>query len=259
MLQLKAAQLPLEHGHGVTNQRFNLRGPGHPIIVANDLDPDRIVICGSVSLGGVDALIVHWREEPDPALIDEEMNAPGALAGKTIIEIGTTRELRPPQNSTQKLAIFASAMDMRFVTVDMDPDNTKAAERILPFLNPAADAQTKKGELFLKTYAGALDYVYLDAFDFDHDQHSDKRRQRYQEFLNTDINDEECWLMHKLCAETIIERMPEGGIVALDDTWRDSDGVLQGKGKLAAPLLLQNGFKMVAETKDTLCLKRISI
>jgi len=190
------------------------------------------------------------------ALADEERRAPGTLAGKVIVEVGTTRELRLPQNSTQKLAIFAAATDMYFISVDMDPDNTRAANRILPYINPSATAWTRRGEDFLRTYAGPIDYVYLDAFDFDHDQHSEHRRDRYRSILKTDINDEDCWLMHKECAQILINRMPEGGIVALDDTWTNADGAYQGKGKLAAPLLLENGFEIVAKTRETLCLKR---
>ena len=42
------------------------------------------------------------------ALADAERENPGLLAGKTLIEIGTTRERDPHQGSTEKLAIFTA-------------------------------------------------------------------------------------------------------------------------------------------------------
>lgn len=190
-------------------------------------------------------------------LADEEKQSPGTLAHKNIIEIGTTRELRLPQNSTRKLAIFALATDMRFVTVDMDPKNTNEVNKVLPYINPGATAWAQKGEVYLRTFAESLDYVYLDLFDFNHNEHSDARRERYKEILHTDITDEACWMSHKECAEVIIDRMPQGGIVALDDTWLDAEANYCGKGKLAVPMLLEAGFEIVAQTKETICLKRV--
>ncbi|MEL7490838.1 MAG: glycosyltransferase family 29 protein [Pseudomonadota bacterium] len=191
-------------------------------------------------------------------LIDEEKKQPGLLASKTLIEIGTTREHMLGQKSTQKLAIFTMAMEMNFVSVDMDEKNTAAVKKMMPYINPAADAKTKQGEQFLQAYDKPLDYVYLDAFDIHHDHHTDERHRTYQKVLNTEITDDACWEMHRQCAEAIIEKMIVGGIVALDDTWTGTDGQYEGKGKLAAPLLLENGFEIAASTQETLCLKRVA-
>lgn len=190
-------------------------------------------------------------------LADEERALPGTLSGKVLIEIGTTRERDPGQSSTEKLAIFTAMTGMRFVTVDMDPLNTERGKRVLRYLNPAAQAITEKGEDYLAAHAGPLEYVYLDAFDFDHDKHSQERQARYREILHTKISDEACWQMHKQCAEAIIARMPNGGIVTVDDTWTDAEGNYAGKGKLALPLLLENGFEIVARTRMAIALKRI--
>ena len=190
------------------------------------------------------------------ALIDAEAANPGILAGKTLIEIGTTRERINQQGSTEKLAIFTAMTGMSFITVDMDPDNTEHAKQILRYLNPAAQAVTAKGEDYLKLHSGTVDFVYIDAFDFYHDNHSEERRSKYRRFLNTDISNEECWRMHELCAETILRRMSGDGLVTLDDTWTDSSGQFAGKGKLAVPLLLQNGFEIVARSSKALTLRR---
>ena len=47
-----------------------------------------------------------------------------------------------------------------------------------------------------------------------------------------------------------------GGIVALDDTWLDFEDKYVGKGKLAVPILLANGFEIIAATKTTVVLRR---
>ncbi len=134
-------------------------------------------------------------------LSEEARSNPSALAGKTLIEIGSTREPDPNQSSTEKLAIYTGLMGMRFVTVDVDPINTARARRVIKHLNPDADAVTQRGEDFLAVQTEPLDFVYLDAFDFEHGQHSDERRKRYRELLDTEIRDEESWRMHQQCAE----------------------------------------------------------
>jgi FkbM family methyltransferase len=189
-------------------------------------------------------------------LVDEAMQRPGALEGKTLIEIGSTRERGPAQGSTEKLAIFTGMLGMRFVTVDMDPINTQNAERLLPYLNPGAEAVNRRGEDYLAKFAGSLDYVYLDAFDIEHGKHSPERRARYRTILQTEINNETCWRMHKACAEAIVAKMPKNGIVVIDDTWA-VDGKFFGKGRLAVPMLLDHGFQVVALNSRVIALKRI--
>jgi hypothetical protein len=191
-------------------------------------------------------------------LVNEAMHQPGVLNGQTLIEIGSTREPDPAQRSTEKLAIFSAVTGMNFITVDMDPECTGNARRIVRRLNPAGQAVTKKGEDYLAAFPGPLDYVYLDAFDYDHGMHSQERQARYRDILKAEITNEMAWEMHSKCAESIISKMREGGIVVVDDTWLDADGKDDGKGKLAVPLLLENGFEIVARTSTAVALKRVS-
>jgi hypothetical protein len=147
-------------------------------------------------------------------------------------------------------------MDMRFITVDVDPINTERARHVIELLNPGAKAITERGEDYLATCTEPLDYVYLDAFDFDHGEHSAERQARYREVLRTEIHDEASWQMHQLCAAAIITKMSAGGIVVIDDTWTDEGGDFDGKGKLAVPLLLASGFTVIAQAPRTIALKR---
>jgi hypothetical protein len=192
-------------------------------------------------------------------LSDEERAKPGSLANAVLVEIGTTRERIAGQGSTEKLAIFATLTEMQFVTVDIDPKNSKRAQQSMRYLNSAAKAVTARGENYLSLFSGALDFVYLDAFDFDHGKHSQQRQDRYRELLQTDINDEACWKMHEACARAIKAKMRVGGIVVIDDTWTGVDGTYAGKGKLAVPLLLDSGFEIIAKTRMTVALRRTEI
>jgi hypothetical protein len=175
------------------------------------------------------------------------------------VEIGTTRERVAGQGSTEKLAIFTAFLGMHFLTVDVDPKNTKRVDGVLRYLNPDAKAVTARGENYLKLEERAPDFIYLDAFDYDHGKHSQQRQNRYRELLQTDINDEACWKMHEACAHAIKEKMRVGGIVVIDDTWTDADGTYLGKGKLAVPLLLDSGFEIIAKTSMTVALRRTEI
>ncbi len=189
-------------------------------------------------------------------LIDEERRSPGILRGRTLIEVGSTRERTPDQGSTEKLAIFSAFTGMRFITIDMDPQNTDRVKHVVRHLNPEAEAVNARGELFLAEWEEPLDYVYLDAFDFHHDEHSPERQESYRKYLGTEINDEECWQMHQACAAAIVTKMPAGGIVVIDDTWQDDQGAYGGKGKLAVPLLLASGFEEIAGTSEAVALRR---
>jgi plasmid stability protein len=189
-------------------------------------------------------------------LVEEARRQPERLAGKTLVEVGSTRERDPFQGSTEKLAIFTGLAAMQFVTVDMDPNNTGRAARVIEHLNPSARAVNERGEHFLSTWTGRLDYVYLDAFDFDHGGHSEERQARYRDILGTEISDDDCWRMHERCAVEVVKKMPRGGVVVIDDTWLDEDGNYCGKGKLAVPLLVASGFDALPGAPRVVALKR---
>ncbi len=190
------------------------------------------------------------------ALSSIERTTPNWLAGKTLIEIGTTREDVVTQKSTEKLAIFTAMTDMRFITVDMDPRNTESARATLPYLNPLSQAINQKGEDYLLAHTGPIDVVYLDAFDFDHGMHSEERVESYRMNLGTTITDAECWRMHLRCAEILAARLEPGGLVAFDDTWIDTDEKYAGKGKLAVPYLLEAGYNILDKTPHTVVLQK---
>lgn len=171
-----------------------------------------------------------------------------------IVEIGSTREKRPGQESTMALAALADRLGMPFVTVDMDPVNTEQARADLAaFAN--ARAVTAKGEDFLASFDKPVLAAYLDAFDIQHGEHPEYRAERYRELLGTEITNEGASAMHLACAQALRTRVVPGGLVVIDDTWPTEDG-WEGKGSAAVPALLSSGFKVIARTRTAVALKR---
>ena len=101
-----------------------------------------------------------------------------------------------------------------------------------------------KGEDYLKKYEGALDFVFLDAYDFDHGNHSEIRQSRYEQFLGSRIDELQCHHMHLDCAQSVLAKLTPDGLLCVDDTWLDN-GKWAAKGTLAMPFLLSNGFTLL--------------
>jgi hypothetical protein len=162
-----------------------------------------------------------------------------------LIEIGTTREDVPGQGSTRKLADYCKKFSIGFITVDMDPHNSGMAQQMFSEIAaPDFQAITMKGEDYLRNYSGAMDFVFLDAYDFDHGKHSELRQSRYEKFLGSHIDETECHRMHLDCAQSVAQKLSPFGLVCVDDTWLE-DGRWTAKGTLAVPYLLANGFELV--------------
>jgi predicted O-methyltransferase YrrM len=171
-----------------------------------------------------------------------------------LVEVGTTREKLEGQGSTVRLAKLAAQLGIRFVTVDMDPANTQQARRDLRGIRGAA-AVTSKGEDFLASFGEPIVAAYLDAFDIQHGGHSAYRVERYRTLLDAEITDQAAAEMHRACAEALVPRMVEGGLIVIDDTTTDGAS-FAGKGATAVPLLLSRGFRIVASTPTAIALQR---
>ena len=179
------------------------------------------------------------------------------LQGRTavVLEIGSTRENVPGQGSTYKLAKYCKATNMHFITVDMDPHNTATATKLFRKLGVGFDAVNGKGEDYLQAYQGDIDFVFLDAYDFDHGKHSKLRQSRYEKFLGSEISDEQCHQMHLECAHAVQQKLSPFGVICVDDTWL-TEGKWSAKGTLAVPYLLDNGFEIVDSRNRAALLRR---
>jgi hypothetical protein len=173
-----------------------------------------------------------------------------------LIEIGTTREEVSGQGSTRQLAAFSMANDLEFITVDMDPHNSEMALELFDSMNCThCDAIRMKGEDYLRSYDGSIDFIFLDAYDFDHGKHSELRQSRYQQFLGSRIDEQQCHQMHLECAQSLLHKLASRGVVCIDDTWLE-DGKWTAKGTLAVPYLLENGFEVLEARNRAVLMRR---
>jgi hypothetical protein len=181
---------------------------------------------------------------------------PKDQGGFHVLEIGSTREKWWTQMSTSRLAAVCRALGYHAITVDVDEQNTNSASTASRFYGNAIEAKTSPGEVFVEEWDGPLPpYIYIDAYDFEHEMHSDKRQSRYQTLQGASINNEACWTMHLRCALAFAEKCPIGSIVVFDDVFYQND-VWEGKGKKAIPCLLDAGFEVTARTHQTAVLRR---
>lgn len=181
---------------------------------------------------------------------------PETLKEKIVIEIGTTRENIQGQGSTRFLAEFCKKFSLQFTTVDMDPNNSLSAQRVFSQLNVGFQARNMKGEDFLKDFDGTIDYVFLDAYDFDHGMHSTLRQERYKKYLGTKIDEEQCHKMHLDCSEALLDKLSPDGIICFDDTWQNENGEWTAKGTLAVPYLIEHGFEVIEARNNAILMKR---
>lgn len=173
-----------------------------------------------------------------------------------MVEIGTTRESVPGQGSTRRLGEFCAEHGIHLTTVDMDPHNSRVAARMFARLGMTHVAVTMKGEDYLRTRTELVDFTFLDAYDFDHGQHSELRQSRYEKFLGSRIDELACHQMHLDCAASILRLLSPHGVVCIDDTWQADDDSWTAKGTLAMPYLLSNGFELIDVRNRAALLRR---
>lgn len=178
----------------------------------------------------------------------------GRMKHGYLVEVGTTREKVPGQGSTVVLAGLAARLGLPFVTVDMDPVNTRQAVLDMDGI-PNARAVTAKGEDFLAEFDQPVVAAYLDAFDIQHGHHSEYRIERYRRFLGTEITNDGAAAMHLACARALIPRLVPGGLIVLDDTWREGRA-FAGKGRDAVPALLGAGFRIAGRASKAIVLQK---
>ncbi|QIV96506.1 hypothetical protein EDC55_12015 [Allofrancisella inopinata] len=197
------------------------------------------------------------QEHGQALLIDyiEKNVKDGEGFGKTLVEIGTTRENVPGQGSTLQLARLCKRKGIKFITVDMDAHNVRWASFLSKKYDLNIKAVTRKGEEFLKNDIEDFDFVFLDAYDFDHGGHSSLRQSRYEKYLDGKIDEKKSHKMHLECAKSVVEKLKKDGVVCVDDTWQDEVGAWMAKGALAIPYLIEKNFKIL-EQKNRAVLMR---
>lgn len=177
----------------------------------------------------------------------EKMFSKEFLKNKIIIEIGSTREILHNQNSSNHFIKFCKKYEMKLISVDMDPEcsnNVREMAKTNNFDN--VEVITKKGEDFLEDYKNSINFIYIDAFDYWHKNHSEKRKESYKKNLNVELNSNDflCHKMHFDCAFHMINNnlITKDSVVCFDDILNKES--TQGKGVTAIPFLLDNNMEI---------------
>ena len=144
------------------------------------------------------------------------------LTNKTLIEIGSSRA-GEESDSSGEFYKLSKIKKFNFTTVDMDNLNVQALKNQYEGIN----AIHMKGEDFLKNFNEKIDFLYLDAFDYEYDRHSEKRINRYKEELNCEIKNNLCHQMHLDCVINSYQKIASDGIIVFDDVM---DNFKSGKG-----------------------------
>jgi hypothetical protein len=158
------------------------------------------------------------------------------------LEVGSDRET----GSTKILAKKAKELNTKFITVDPDEGAFNRAKSIVKSIDESFEAVQDLGEEWIAKYEGEkFSLVYLDAFDnvLDFWPHKQTTIDTYTK-RGTEITNENAWNMHLKAAEALLGKIVPNGLICFDDTvQRGSDW--NGKGKLAVPFLLENGYDIV--------------
>lgn len=207
-----------------------------------------------------DSFLDQGREKPDVhghTVLLEYLQRHPPVGNFGLTEVGTTRELLPGQGSTLEMAAYCVAVGGVFTTIDMDPLNSRQVAPALEHLDPERTRViTGLGEVVLAAADTPVDVVYLDAFDVEDGRHTEHRRSRYRDILNTEITDHASAEMHFACAVVLEMRQEIGAVVCFDDT-PVRHGIWSGKGASAVPFLLGHGYMVAACVGDTVVLVRV--
>jgi hypothetical protein len=182
-----------------------------------------------------------------------------------IYEVGSQREA----GSTLYLSQLAQTCKSLFFTLDLNEETTKQARKIVKSVNPKFDAINGFGEELLKEVDHPIHLLYLDAFDIEGDWHPSELKDWYSN-KGVNLDNENCWKMHKECIQNTLSNLPVNSFVAFDDVNpvdQDQNLILDkvdpdhkewsGKGHTAIPFMLENGFSLVDNQRSAALFQRI--
>jgi len=163
------------------------------------------------------------------------------IVGGILVEIGSDRA----SGSTKALAQMAKEFDMDFYTVDPDEGAYERSTNILKNIDEDFKAVQDLGENFLDKFDGEINLIYMDAFDnvLENWPHKQATIDTYKK-RGVDLNNENSWKMHLEACQNAIDKIPVGCYICFDDTVQRGNE-WEGKGKLAIPFLLKNGFDII--------------
>lgn len=174
--------------------------------------------------------------------------------GEVIIEVGSERG----EGSTKALATLALELKKHFITIDMNPDISNSAARLVSGISPNFESICGPAEEVLPAIKGRICLAYLDGYDtmppgadLPQDLKEPYRRVLGGWSLGA------AWRMHLDCSRVLEQRISPGGLISFDDVWKlGSDWALRSKGYTAVPYLLQKGYVELDYMEGAILLRR---
>ena len=162
--------------------------------------------------------------------------------GNTLVETGVARHgLRATRSdgaSTIVFGLWAGRNNARLHSVDIDPDAVETAREELrdQQLEDCVSLYVSDSVQFLEKFDEAVDFLYLDSFDYDV-RDPDQQRQSQEHHLKE--------------FRAIENRLHDNSIVLIDDCRRPGGG----KGKLVIAYMLERGWKVAMNEFQVLLLR----
>jgi hypothetical protein len=128
---------------------------------------------------------------------------------------------------------FAHYNDGKLYSVDMDEENCKFAKKWIDQFGDAVSIYTSRSEEFLESFTQPIDLFYADS--------ADEGTPNFEEICLREV-------------QLIQKNMRENSMILIDDT-REKIGSLVGKGKLAVPWLVENGWKVLYNSYQQLLVR----
>lgn len=169
----------------------------------------------------------------------------------SIVEVGSAREYHSNQLSTFKLSYMAKRIGYTLYSIDMDPANISRNIEVSEAFSLPVNYVVSDANKYLAKFKEQFDLIYLDGFDYIHENHSQERKEAYIRNLNLELSQDNCdssnlELVRVICS---LEHKPK--YIIFDDIWKDNKNQFQGKGYLACDFLLENHYDLYFHSRET--------
>jgi ribosomal protein S20 len=191
-------------------------------------------------------------------LIKEISNLQSLLKEGCIVEIGSARE-SIETSSTKYFNDISKKYGVNFYSIDFSEYCYGLAKSLI-----GNKAILGKGEEKIQEIKERISVLYLDNFDtINNPTHESSLRTRIKKFGNAyeknNVDIEKTNLLsqktHLTQAQSSLPKLSANGVVIFDDTPRSGDG-FSGKGGLAVPWLVSQGFKILHTQGSGVLLRR---
>ena len=173
---------------------------------------------------GTSSLARHWDRQRSLDVLLQETGR--RFASPRVVETGTIRSEEDFGGAgffTYVAGTFVHRQGGKLHSVDLSPDNVEFARTWTAVFGDAVTIHRGDSAAFLKTFAEAIDVLYLDSLDTTEPRHASHCQQEL---------------------EAVLANLHDRSLICIDDTpWQA--GAFIGKGATAVPWLLNHGWRIL--------------